>query len=53
MNIFKRCLLINKLIRFKIELIDIKFKIKMIENIIVLNIYNLMKIDNLLFYFKR
>ena len=38
---------------FKIELVNIKYKIKMIENIIVLNIYNLMKIDNLLFYFKR
>ena len=37
---------------FKIELIDIYFKIIMIENIIVLNIYNLMKIDNLLLYFK-
>ena len=37
---------------FKIELINIKYKIMMIKNIIVLNIYNLMKIDNLLVYFK-
>ena len=47
MIIFKRCLLINKLIRFKIELINIKYKIKMIKDIIVLNIYNLMKTLNL------
>ena len=53
MIIFKRCLLIIMFNIFKIELINIKYKIKMIENIIVLNIYNLMKIDNLLFYFKR
>ena len=32
---------------FKIDLIDIYFKIMMIKNIIVLNIYNLMKILNL------
>ena len=47
MIIFKRCLLINKLIRFKIEMINIKYKIMMIKNIIVLNIYNLMKTMNL------
>ena len=32
---------------FKIELINIKYKIIMIKNIIVLNIYNLMKTLNL------
>ena len=50
---FIKDLLITMFNIFKIDLIDIYFKIKMIENIIVLNIYNLMKIDNLLFYFKR
>ena len=52
MFIFKRCLLINKLIRFKIELVNIKYQIMMIKNNILQNIYNLMKIDNLLLYFK-
>ena len=47
MIIFKRCLLIIMFKMFNIELIDIYFKIIMIENIIVLNIYNLMKILNL------
>ena len=47
MIIFKRCLLIIMFNIFNIELIDIKINIKMIENIIVLNIYNLMKILNL------
>ena len=47
MIIFKRCLLIIMFNIFEIELIDIKFKIIMIENIIVLNIYNLMKTLNL------
>ena len=32
---------------FKIELINIKYQIMMIKNIIVLNIYNLMKTLNL------
>ena len=45
--LFKTCLLIIMFNIFNIELIDIYFKIKMIENIIVLNIYNLMKILNL------
>ena len=39
--------------KYNIELININIKVKMINNIIVLNIYSLMKIDNLLFYFKR
>ena len=43
---FNRYLLINILNIFKIELIDIKYKL-MIKNNIVLNIYNLMKIMNL------
>ena len=47
MTIFKRCLFIIMFNIFKIELIDIKLNIKMIENIIVLNIYNLMKTLNL------
>ena len=47
MIIFKRYLMITMFNIFKIELIDIYFKIKMIENVIVLNIYNLMKILNL------
>ena len=53
MIIFKRCLLIIMFNIFKIELIDIKYKIMMIKNIIVLNIYNLMKTMNLLICFKR
>ena len=32
---------------FKIELVNIKYQIMMIKNIIVLNIYNLMKTLNL------
>ena len=44
---FIKDLLITMFNIFKIELIDIKFNIKMIENIIVLNIYNLMKTLNL------
>ena len=44
---FIKDLLITMFNIFKINLIDICFKIKMIENIIVLNIYNLMKILNL------
>ena len=32
---------------FKIEMINIKYQIMMIKNIIVLNIYNLMKTMNL------
>ena len=47
MIIFNRYLLIIKFDIFKKELIDIKYQIMMIENIIVLNIYNLMKIMNL------
>ena len=53
MIIFERCLLITMFNIFKIDLININSKIIMIKNIIVLNIYNLMKIDNLLIYFKR
>ena len=44
---FIKDLLITMFNIFKIELIDIYFKIMMIENIIVLNIYSLMKILNL------
>ena len=50
---FIKNLLITMFNIFKIELINIKYKIMMIKNIIVLNIYNLMKKDNLLIYFKR
>ena len=44
---FIKNLLITMFNIFNIELIDIYFKIIMIENIIVLNIYNLMKTLNL------
>ena len=47
MIIFNRYLIINKFNIFNIELIDIYFKIIMIKYIIVLNIYNLMKMMNL------
>ena len=44
---FIKNLLITMFNIFKIDLINIKYKIMMIKNIIVLNIYNLMKIMNL------
>ena len=44
---FIKDLLITMFNIFKIELINIKYQIMMIKNIIVLNIYNLMKTLNL------
>ena len=44
---FIKNLLITMFNVFKIEMINIKYKIMMIKNIIVLNIYNLMKTLNL------
>ena len=44
---FIKDLLITMFNIFNIELINIKYKIMMIKNIIVLNIFNLMKTMNL------